>query len=357
MPKATMRVGPGRLAAVVAMTVTAAAVTWLAAAGSALARPAWGPAPVVTLNGDWAPFNRCPVDNPAMLSANGVTAAAVCGASVAPSGSITIGNLTYPTGESDLQFGAVENYETESDTMIVPESGVLIAAPAQIPGGLPALICPSAATKIWLCGSRHDRRLIAGNAGDGRFNAVTATLQEAGAPSDLHLTAGIGQPSISEPVKIHLQNPLLGEDCYIGSDSSPIVLQPEILAISVLASIEKFDANGTPNPNGMMTMIKLPGLTTGDISFAVPAASGCGARGRFDEAINRNVGLPSPSGKNSFVANNVTDYLAGVGQGGEAGQEPTLPDGEQLSKNWHSAVLAPAKGEEREWPGHWHGHW
>lgn len=81
---------------IAAMTVCAA----LASAASASA---------TTLNGDWAPFARCPVDDPGMLAADGSSTIAACASSDSPNGSIKIGNTTTPTGESNLQFGLVEN--------------------------------------------------------------------------------------------------------------------------------------------------------------------------------------------------------------------------------------------------------
>jgi hypothetical protein len=64
---------------------------------------------------------------------------------------------------------------------------------------------------------------------NSQLNAVTAVVQPTGNPSDFGLAAGLssGIPIISLPVKIQLQNPLLGPNCYLGSDSDPIVLHPQ----------------------------------------------------------------------------------------------------------------------------------
>src|SRR5262245_60261913 len=56
--------------------------------------------------GAWTPFNRCPVDDPAMLAADGVNVLALCVASNSTHGSIKLGSTpTTATGNSNLQGG------------------------------------------------------------------------------------------------------------------------------------------------------------------------------------------------------------------------------------------------------------
>ena len=100
-------------------------------------------AATTTLNGDWAPFSRCPVENSAMLAANGTSTIAFCLASDSPSGSVTLGKTTAPTGDVNLQVGLVDNTSTGTFTVVAPSGGAITAAPVQIPGGLLGLMCPS----------------------------------------------------------------------------------------------------------------------------------------------------------------------------------------------------------------------
>jgi hypothetical protein len=281
----------------------------------------------VTLGGDWAPFTRCPVDDPAMLAADGVNNVALCVASDSPSGSITLGSTTVPTGDSNLQFGLVENPQTGAFSIISPPGGAIVAAPVQIPGGLLGLMCPSNIPVV---------SAVCDEITNSSLNKVTATLEPAGDPSDFSLGAGLsaGEPILTLPVMIHLQNPLLGPGCYVGSDNDPIVLHPENLTTPVV-NLGRFDANGTPDPSdGVMLSISSTGGTQGDSSFAVPGATGCGLAGVLDGAVDLKQGLPSPSG-NDLVLNNASADLAGL-------NSPALvaPDaGQDLSSYWHSAVL------------------
>lgn len=281
----------------------------------------------VTLAEDWAPFSRCPVDDPAMLAADGtLTDVASCNAADSPSGSIKLGNITAATGDSNLQFGLVLNDNTGQGPIVPPSGGAITAAPVQIPGGLLGLMCPSDIPAMSVLCSE-----IIGDS----LNAVTAVVEPAGDPSGFSLGAGLatGQPILTLPVRIQLQNPLLGSACFIGSDADPIVLHPENLSAPA-TSFERYDANGAPDPAGAFASIVLTG-TQGDNTFAVPGASGCGPAGVADLAIDLKSGLPSPSGDNSLMLDNsVTHALGGFAVPTQ--QAPT--EGQDLAAAWHAAV-------------------
>ncbi len=357
-------------AAIVAITITAAACggTMAVAAAPAAARGGdpqglgrwapfghgrtmpgpWGggwregPPPAPTLNGDWAPFNRCPVDNPTMLAADGEKSIVLCVTASSPSGAIKIGNLALPTGEGNTQFGLVgENAESETTYKVVsPWGGVISMAPVELPDGLAALVCPDASPALrWIC-SGHPSGPH--GSGSGRTN-ITATVQPAGEPSNFDLDGAVttGIPILSIPVKIQLQNDVLGPDCYIGSDSEPIVLQLETLVPYTSSAFESFEADGnTATEGGPLIRIALLGGTDGDESFAVPGVSGCGFRGGLDGVIDHNAALPSPAGENAVVMNETSTYLTGLSSPGEVAPN----DGKDLSQDWHSAIQPAPHG-------------
>ncbi len=113
--------------------------------------------------------------------------------------------------------------------------------------------------------------------------------------------------SFSIPVKIQLINPLLGNHCYIGSNSTPIVLHPAITSGSL--TIEN-DPNGLPDTG----VLHIANAQATDNTFSVPGATGCGPRGAANAAIDSRLGLPSPSGHNQLVLNG-DSYLASTGAG------------------------------------------
>jgi len=253
--------------------------------------------------GLWTPFTRCPVDDPVMLAADGVNTIPVCLASNSTHGSITIGNTTTLTGNSNLQVGLVANNGVF--TVVAAAGGSLIADPATVTAG---------------------------------GVTVTATVESAGTPSDFDLIAGlsVGVPIITLPIKIHLESLPgaavdLGPSCFIGSDQDPIVLHPENTDLSnATANGSGFNPDGTPNPNGPLFTIVVAGAVQGDNTFAVPGASGCGPNGdgSLNGAVNAIVGLPSPSGANHLVQDDASSSLA----------LPNVPlTGQQFSDDWHIA--------------------
>jgi hypothetical protein len=276
-----------------------------------------------TLNGVWGPFTRCPVDSAAMLAADGVSTDPACIANSSPNGSIKLGNSTQTTGATNLQLGATIDNATGAFSLVTPPGGALVSEPVNVEGGLLGLMCPS---DIPLVSAICDGLV------GSPLNAVTAVVEPAGEPSNFNRAAALslGQPIITLPVKVHLVNPILGPNCYIGSNSNPIVLRPKnTTQPSLSAAIG--DINGTPKPSGRLA--RLTGLSTqGDDSFAVPAATGCGLLGVLDPAVNAQQGLPSPAGNNNLVLNNASAAVISEGaQGPVTGQE--------FSDGWHSAVL------------------
>jgi NHL repeat len=254
--------------------------------------------------GAWAPFNRCPVDDPAMLATDGVNKLALCLGSNSTHGSIKIGNLaTTATGNTNLQGGIIIDESDFTFSVIPPAGGALVADPVQIPN-----------TPV---------------------GTVTAVTQSAGTPTDFNLFAGIqtGVPIITLPIKIHLQNPALGPSCFIGSEQDPIVLHPENTDLSNAISIGgffNFDPSGVPDLTGPLTGLSITGGVQGDDTFAVPGASGCGPNGdgSLDPVVNAVVGLPSPAGSNHLVLDDAASDIALAPFGTATGQ--------QFADYWHT---------------------
>ncbi|WP_260696856.1 hypothetical protein [Streptomyces sp. 130] len=292
---------------------------------AAIASMGTATAATTTLNGSWAPFSRCPVDDPAMLAADGATDTAICVSSHSASGSIKLGNTEVPVGASDLQVGVV-NHPGGTSTVISPAGGALIADSAKVPGGLLGLMCPNDVPVVTgICNTLTDVNL----------NRVTATIESVNTPTGFQLVAGTttGKPILTLPVRIHLENPLLGDKCYIGSSSNPILLRPQNLTQPVISS-EKFAGDGTPDTAGQMNRLNLLGATQTDTTYSVPGTNGCGLLGSLNWAVNLKTGLPSASGNNNVTLNDAQTYVATMNR-----PRDTAPDaGKLLAQYWHSAV-------------------
>jgi hypothetical protein len=306
-------------------TRTVLAMIAAVAASLAIVTPTAAAAEAPTLAGAWAPLNRCPVDDPAMLAADGVTVSALCISSSAADGTFTIGETTLTTGATDLQLGLLNRTGTYS--IVAPEDGAVVGDSVDIPGGLLGLMCPSNIPFIdSIC-----QQIV-----NNPMNRVTATIESAGAPTDFNLAAGlgVGQPIVTLPVKIKLDNPFLGTNCYIGTNASPIVLKPANLARPT-GRVVRFNADGTPNATGEMGYVSLSGASQGDSTFAVPGASGCGLFGILSGAVNLKQGLPSAAGSNNLVLNDAVTNLGGF----QTPRNFAPTQGKQLSDRWHAAVV------------------
>ena len=146
------------------------------------------------------------------------------------------------------------------------------------------------------------------------INGVTGDIQTVGemalsSPDVLAFIAGEGLLTTAElPIKVQINNLLLGETCYIGSDENPVTFN-----LPVTLSGGYHAAGGGPTEAGKTNWAR---LDVTDDTFDIPAAQDCGLLGVgkalndaglsqlnvFDATINQSVGLPSPSG------NNVLDF-------------------------------------------------
>jgi DNA-binding beta-propeller fold protein YncE len=258
--------------------------------------------------GAWAPFSRCPVDDPAMLATQGFNISVgtgtigLCLSANSTHGSIAIGNLTATTGNTNLQVGLIGNPESGTFTVIPSSAGSLIADPVKLPK-----------TPV------------------GRVTAIT---ESAGTPSNFCLFCGIeaDQPILTIPIKIQLKNPALGPSCFIGTAKDPILLNPQNTDLSNAQSLGgflSFDSNGvpdsTPGPDGALLTT---GLVQGDDTFAVPGATGCGPNGSLNAVVDSVAGVPSASGANHLVLDDAASGLA-FPQNGEGGQA--------FAHDWHVA--------------------
>lgn len=259
----------------------------------------------------WAPFDHCPVDDPALMNAPPSTFGAACVSSVAQTGSFTIGGTKVTTGLTELQLGATGT-ATEGETVIVPatDGKTLVSDTVTVPGGLLGLELPEDGAGL---GAILNRLL------SGPPLGVQATVELAGLPSDFDGGAALGSGGsiVTLPVRVHLQNAILGSRCYIGSAKDPILLKPMLQSAPADISTALFSG-------GFIVGLT---ATLGDDTFTVPEAHGCGPLNLLDKVINAKLGLPSASGANHLVLSDARLSVALTQQGGQV-----------LHDAWHAGV-------------------
>lgn len=242
--------------------------------------------------GEFANFTECPLSNPAVFA---------CIYSKSSGGYFQMGAKTVPLVNPVVLQGGLEFDETGGEHFVGAENGeTLQKVPQPVPGGLLGVTAPT-----WWPGwlqTWFNNQINEGLTG------VTATVELAGPASGISINAvnvlfeeGVG---LSLPVKIKLSNAILGSNCYIGSNSSPIRIDFTTGETSPPPPNEPIHGSGgEASINEAETLITLKGGELVNNSFAAPGAHGCG--GLFslfiDPLVNSLVGLPSPAGTNTAV--------------------------------------------------------
>ncbi len=283
---------PGMRRSAVAV-VMAAAIVSMAFASSALAKEP---------TGDFAVFKQCP---------RFTAGVEVCLYTETTSGEVVLHKQAVPiTKTIVLQGGFKINEKTEKDEFVGALNGeTLSKTPLKVPGGLTGLVnCQEIKGSGFLeTIERGSCELVFENGTTG-VNAVTELARPASeiGISTFALEAENGV-ALSLPVKVKLENTLLGGECYIGSSAKPIVL-----ALTT----------GTTKPNppnkpisgkfghliakDEFEFLEVTNNTLVNNEFAAPEATGCGGIFSFllDPIVDSKIGLPAADGLNTAIENN-----------------------------------------------------
>lgn len=250
--------------------------------------------------GAFAVFLSCPLSNPLVRK---------CIVATTIGGELRLGHMVVAITKTFqvLRGGVGQEGPNMIRPFFAPEDGAPIqATPLPVPGGLAGVLEPSL-----LPSSLRAAFQSLSNAGLG---GLTATVEVAGPPSAIDfneynalLEEGI---AMQEPLRIKLTNPFLGNDCYIGSTTDPIVIQATTGTTSPTPPNTPLEGSaGYPEVREAYELAVLKGNVDVASSFAVPAASGCGGSSvpLVDRAIDAKAGLPSPAGRNEAILENTID--------------------------------------------------
>jgi hypothetical protein len=254
-----------------------------------------------TLTGAFTRFQFCP------STTSGVNR---CVYSVTDGGEVVLGSKTVPiVNPVTLQGGySKPNFEEGPEEgfskFFAASNGVTLSnAPQPVPGGLLGLIPPESSPPLV-------KELVKA-AVENKLTGVDSTLELARPASEIkisenHLAEGEGVALVL-PLKAHLENPVLGSSCYVGSSANPIYWE--------LTSGE----TNPPGPNGPITgttgtvnfleegrIVVLEDAALVDNAWSAPSASGCGGLLSLviDPIINAASGLPAKAGTNSAILEN-----------------------------------------------------
>jgi hypothetical protein len=233
-----------------------------------------GPPPALAktkVNEEFEPFAQCPV------ATHGVR---YCVVADTTSGEFKVGSKTVTINKTITLQGGL----TEGSNELVPAANgeTLSKTPLTLPGGLIGIEL-------------------------GGITEVTATTELAGPVmvNEGNIVDG-GGAAVVLPIKVKLENPALGSECYIGSDAEPVVLHLTTGTTNPPPPNKPISGKaGTLTLNAEDTIFTLSNNSLVDNSFAAPGVSGCGESLApvVDQVVNLDAGLPAARGSNTAILN------------------------------------------------------
>jgi hypothetical protein len=253
-------------------------------------------------SGVYAEFNKCPSTNPAVKG---------CLYSNTYGGEVILGSKTVPiVNPVVLQGGVGKATPAGNEQFYAPTSGPALQPVAQpVPGGLAGIINCKKIEISWI-------RSACEAVFENGITGLNSTLELAKPASAITVNegsivfeSGVG---LVLPVKVHLENPFLGSECYVGSSSEPILwnlttgkTSPPAPNTSIHGTAGKAEAVGSDEG-----ILRLNGATLVDNAWAAPGASGCGGwpiEYVLDPIIDAAAGVPAKAGHNTAKLITVSD--------------------------------------------------
>jgi hypothetical protein len=248
-----------------------------------------------TLTGQFTTFAQCPYKNAEVRK---------CIHSLTTSGEVVLGKKKVPIEKSvTLQGGAGPvDEETEFAKFYAATNGITLSkSPQNVPGGLLGIV-PDASSPFLV------KALIKFFL-ENSLTGVNSTLELAKSASDIRISenhlAGEYDTALEMPVKVHLENPFLGKNCFVGSSTSPIIWKLTAGETNPPAPNKKILGSGgeaTFLEEGAILQLKNNKLV--DNSWSAPQASGCGGILSFlvTPIINSQLGTTT-AGNNTAILN------------------------------------------------------
>jgi hypothetical protein len=274
-----------KTAGVALTAMLAAALTTLAFAGSASAK----------LTGEFTKFQFCPWTNPEVTR---------CINSLNTGGEVVLGNKKTPIVNPVTLQGGYSTPEEGPSKFFAATNGVTLSKAAQpVPGGLLGIVPPESSPPLVKALSKFFF--------ENGLTGVNSVLELAKPASEIKisqdaLAEGVGV-ALKLPVKIKLENPFLGKNCYVGSSSSPVYWN--LTSGTTSPPGPNTPISGFPGEIEFLEEGRILGLSKSklvDNAWAAPSASGCGGILSFlvNPIINGQVGLPAAAGRNTAILEN-----------------------------------------------------
>lgn len=253
---------------------------------------------------NFAQFAQCPT------SAPGVE---YCNFAQTTSGEFSIGKTRVPIEKTiTLQGGAIPDGAGGYFLYPAKNGESLSKTEQNVPGGLLDFINCKEITGEGLIekGERFACEAIFENKVTG-VTATTELVANEHNPAILNTSAIFSQSetALTLPVRVHLKNPFLGNNCYIGSESSPIQLNLTTGTTTPPLPNKPITGKVGEPATEEETIFVLKNNSLVENAFYVPTTEGCGEfnffgliiKGYLDGLVNGKLGLPSKGGNNTAI--------------------------------------------------------
>jgi len=250
------------------------------------------------LTGNYTKFAQCPFENLEVEK---------CIASTTTSGEVVLGSKKVPIVNPVLLQGGYGPFGEDGFSKFYgAKNGITLAKVAQpVPGGLAGLVnCKEISSFILRTSCEWTF--------ENGLTGLNSTLELAKGASAIrvnenNLSGEVGV-ALEMPVKVHLENPFLGSECYVGSSGSP--LNWKLTTGTTSPPAPNKPISGTLGELEFLEggrILYAPGAKLVDNAWSAPGASGCGGflvELILDPIINAAAGVPAAAGKNTAILNN-----------------------------------------------------
>jgi hypothetical protein len=268
----------------VCTALVAVALAALGLAGSAQAK----------LVGNYTKFAQCPFSNLEVKK---------CIYSTTESGEVVLGNKKVPIEKPVVLQGGYGKAVEGFAPFFEASNGITLSkTPQNVPGGLLGIV-PEASSPPLV------KALIKFFL-ENSLTGVNSTLELAKPASEIRISEnhliGENEVALKMPVRVHLENPFLGKNCFVGSSTSPIKWELTTGETNPPAPNTKIKGSaGTIEFLEEGRILEDKGAKLVDNAWSAPSATGCGGILSFlvTPIINAQLGTTT-AGHNTAILNN-----------------------------------------------------
>jgi hypothetical protein len=240
----------------------------------------------------YSKFQYCPYKTEGILR---------CLHSVTEGGEVKLGNKEVPIVNPVTLQGGYGKATEGFAKLVAPTNGITLSkTPQPVPGGLTGIV-PSASSPPLV-------KALINFFFNNKLTAVNSVLELAGevqiSEANLRNKEGV---AMKMPIKVKLENPFLGKNCYVGSDKAPIWWNLTAATTTPPKGTEPITGDtGTIQILDGGRILKVTGNKLVENNWAAPKASGCGGLISFlvDPIVNATTGLSAVAGKNAAILSN-----------------------------------------------------